>query len=356
MNWIGLCFSLLSMLIWNAPPNGQDILNTSDCNSSPFSTEDNLIIDGISFVGPPEPFPKDPISPINEVGADWIAVIPFAYSRQNIPKVFYNSQWQWWGEKPEGVQETIQLAKAGGLSVMLKPQLYVPGSWPGGLDYPSDKEWTEWELSYEKYILPFAEMAEKEKVEALCIGTEFKISTSKREAFWRQLIKKIRGIYSGKLIYAANWDEFANVPFWDELDYVGIDAYFPLVDMPTPSVAALVAAWQPWVKKIENFYNQVDKPIVFTEFGYLSVDGCAYNTWELESKINQLNINEWAQANAIEALFQVFWKKEYWRGGFLWKWFPNMKGHEGYPDKDYTPQGKIAHQTLQNWYKQVGKR
>jgi hypothetical protein len=61
--------------------------------------------------------------------------------------------------------------------------------------------------------------------------------SSQRPEYWSQLIKKIKKIYSGN--YAANWDDFDKVPFWNELDYIGIDAYFPLSDATTPSVLEL---------------------------------------------------------------------------------------------------------------------
>jgi hypothetical protein len=56
----------------------------------------------------------------------------------------------------------------------------------------------------------------------------------------------------GKLTYAANWDDFDKVPFWNELDYIGIDAYFPLSNATTPSVLELNDAWQQHIKKIEK--------------------------------------------------------------------------------------------------------
>jgi len=310
------------------------------------------IMRGLSFVAPPKPFPKDPMPPIVDLGADWIAVIPYGFTRLGTPRVQYDreSKWQWWGEKPEGCLETIQQAKAAGLKVMLKPQVYIPGGWPGGLNFSSEVEWKEWEDTYEAFLLPFVEMAVKNEVELICIGTEFKISSIERPQFWRHLIRKIRGMYDGKLTYAANWDEFEKVSFWNELDYIGVDAYFPLNPATTPSIAQLKKAWKQPKKKIESIVKEFQKPVLFTEFGYLSVDGCAYNNWELESKVKSMPINELAQANALDALFEVFWEEPYWHGGFIWKWFPNLQGHEGYLEKDYTPQGKIGEQVVKSWY------
>ncbi|MCB0643011.1 MAG: hypothetical protein KDC44_15285 [Phaeodactylibacter sp.] len=306
---------------------------------------------GLNFVAPPRPYTDNPMVEVEAVAANWIAVIPYAFTRDGQPNVHYNAhKWQWWGERPEGCQRTVELAKAHHLKVMLKPQVYVPGSWTGAIDFKEATDWEQWEADYEAYILPMADMAETIGVDLFCVGTEFKIGAVKRPEFWRKLIKKVRERYSGQLVYAANWDEYQSITFWDELDYIGINAYFPLVNSATPSVKSLEQAWSPIAKQIKAFAQRVQKPVLFTEFGYLSVDGCAYNTWELEGQINQLDINEQAQANALDALFGTFWHTSYWAGGFLWKWFPEMKGHEGYPAKDYTPQGKLAEKNLKSWY------
>ncbi|MEM6698470.1 MAG: hypothetical protein AAF599_08740 [Bacteroidota bacterium] len=313
-----------------------------------FGTEKPM--EGLTFVAPPRVFPENPMPSINKVGADWIAVIPYGFTRIGDPTVYYGSDRQWWGERVEGVKETLRLAEEHNIKVMLKPQVYVPGGWTGELDFEREGNWQSWEEGYEQYILLMAEIAETEKVALFCVGTEFKIGAQKREAFWRALIEKIRAVYTGKLVYAANWDAYPLIPFWDALDYVGINAYFPLLPETTPRVENLKKAWQPTFEEIKNFQKKVDRPIIFTEFGYLSVDGCAYNTWELEAKVKSLPINEQAQANAYQALFETFWKEDWWQGGFLWKWFPNMEGGEGYNAHDYTPQGKMGQETLKEWY------
>ncbi|MDX1667288.1 MAG: hypothetical protein R3350_08665, partial [Saprospiraceae bacterium] len=191
---------------------------------------------------------------------------------------------------------------------------------------------------------------EEYEVEMFCIGTEYRISSVKREKFWRALIAEVRECYNGKLTYSSNWDSYHQIPFWDALDYVGISSYFPLTESRTPSETELIDAWQPWLGQMRDFHRKVDQPIIFTEFGYLSVDGSAGKTWELEKMVKSLPVNELAQAIAIHSLFEVFWDEPWWHGGFLWKWFPHMSGHEGYPERDYTPQGKVAEITLKEWY------
>jgi hypothetical protein len=308
------------------------------------------IFAGLNFVASPKKFDPNPMPAVQAVGANYIAVIPYGFTMPNQPTVKYNKNGQWWGETPEGVQKTIELAHEAGIQVMLKPQIYVPTSWTGAIDFESEKDWAAWEADYELYILPFAQIAETMKIDAFCIGTEFSASTQKRTAFWQQLIQKTRTIYHGKLTYAANWNEFQHVGFWKALDFIGIDAYFPLSDATTPSVAEIKKAWEIPCAEIEKVQKIAQKPIVFTEFGYLSVDGCAGKAWEIEPKVESTPINQQAQANAIAGMFEFWSAKPYWQGSFLWKWFPNMLGHEGYPDRDYTPQGKLSEKVLQNYW------
>ena len=315
-----------------------------------YHKESKDTIRGITMVAPPRAFKEDPILPIKKINADWIAVVPYAFSRRNEPEIRWNPNRQWWGETPDGIRESIRVAHAKGIKVMLKPQVYVPRSWVGEVDYESEVEWRIWEDSYKRYIMAFLEIAIEEGVEMFCVGTEYKIAVKKREQYWRDLIEEIREEYDGKIIYSSNWDGYKDVPIWDALDYAGISAYFPLTSDKTPSVKKLRRHWRPIVSKLKKFSKKVDKKIVFTEYGYLSVDGCAYRTWELEKKVKELPINQQAQANAYDALLMTFWEQDFWAGGFLWKWFPSGMGHEGYPEKDYTPQGKVAEGIIKEWY------
>ncbi len=315
-----------------------------------FNTEEK--VSGITLVAPPQPFGQNPFQEIKELNAGWIAIVPFAFSHKGEPMVRYSHRRQWWGETPEGIRQTIEEAKNSGLKVMLKPQVYIPGGWVGDMNFTKEEDWLIWEKSYEEYIINLVCIAEEMQVDIFCIGTEYKFAIIKREEFWRKLTAKIRSTYSGKLTYSANWDHYRDFPLWDMMDYIGISAYFPISHHKQPSVFVLQKKWKPVVRQLKKFAEKHEKQILFTEYGYLSVDGCAGETWLLEKDVKSLPINEEAQANAYYALLSTFNQESFWAGGFLWKWFPEMKGHEGYPERDYTPQGKLAEKIIRKWYEQ----
>ena len=94
----------------------------------------------------------------------------------------------------------------------------------------------------------YAEYAESHQIPILCIGTELEL-TSGREKEWRTLIDEIRVVFSGELTYAANFTEYEKIRFWDALDYIGIQAYFPLTDRVNPGLESLKKGWN---KKSRN--------------------------------------------------------------------------------------------------------
>ncbi|NND33846.1 MAG: hypothetical protein HKN76_14750 [Saprospiraceae bacterium] len=305
---------------------------------------------GLTLVAPPKPFASDPMQPLLDIHCNWIAVVPYGFTPMGRPEVRYGSNHQWWGESPDGVRKTISLAQQVNLKTMLKPQVWSHGWWTGDYNFETEQDWLKWENDYEAYILFYAELADSLNVDLFCLGTEFKMAVKSRPQFWLDLIVKVRDRYQGPLTYAANWDNFSQIPFWDKLDFIGINAYFPLTDAKDPGLMQLKKAWKKPVREIRACHQKHNKPVIFTEYGYLSVDGPAHNTWELEHNLPDLNENQSAQASAIDALHHVFAREPYWQGGFLWKWYPGMQGHEGHPKKDYTPQGKKAEKILAQWF------
>lgn len=304
-------------------------------------------IGGVNFVGTAKPITQDAIHNIKKINANWISFTPYSFCSRNNPEITFNSNWQWWGEKTDGIKECINFAKAENLKIMLKPHIWVKeDGWAGDLTYTNEADWKKWEDSYRKYILHYAELAEANKIDLFCIGTEIRKSVVSRKAFWFTLIQEIRTVYKGKLTYAANWDNYKNVPFWPELDYMGVDAYFPisLSEQPTPD--QLRNGWSQLIKELKTFSDQYNRPILFTEYGYRSATGCAGKHWEIP---DPAKVDLDAQTNAYTALYKSVWDKDWFAGGFLWKWFPDINSG-GTNNSDFTPQNKPVEKVIAKYY------
>ena len=101
------------------------------------------------------------------------------------------------------------------------------------------------------------------------------------QAHWTELIQDIRRAYTGPVGYAANFDQFHEVGFWPELDFMGINAYFQLRTELLKNVSEdkraerlyplLLSGWQGVLNNIHHFRSEHslgEKPLIFTEMGY----------------------------------------------------------------------------------------
>ena len=302
----------------------------------------------MSFVAPPGPFKKDPVSPLSDLGVDCIAVLPYAYFKKNEPKIHSFSSGGWWGERIEGVCKTVEHAHESGIKVLLKPQLWTHDQWIGDLDFKNDKEWKAFEKNYTRFMLKWATIADSMEIDMLCIGTEIRHSTEDRPKYWRGLIKAIRKVYKGKLTYAPNWDDYNKVTFWDDLDYIGIDAYFPLSELKSPTVKEIEKGWLKYKAEIKGIQQKFMRPILFTEYGYRNKDYGTKEPWA--SGHDDKSINNQLQCNALQAIHNQFWDETWFAGGFLWKWFADDKNSGGLNNSDYTPQHKPVEKIIKNYY------
>ena len=306
-------------------------------------------INGVNFVAPINPLNAQNLESLKRINAKWIAVIPYAYTRKEESKViFFHKHPHWWGEGVEGAIETIRLSQEAGLKVMLKPQVWVVNDgWPGDFEPADEASWRVWENDYTKYALTYARICDSMNVDLYCIATEYRKAVQRRPEYWKELIKKIRLIYKGPITYAANWDNYMNVSFWDKLDFIGIDAYFPLSEEKTPEVDQLMASWKEELRNIKNFSVNINRKVLFTEYGYRSIDYAAHKQWET-SKVAHVNLR--AQTNSYQALYSSVWNESWMAGGFLWKWFGNDHEAGGIEDVNFTPQNKPAEEVIKEWY------
>ncbi len=303
-------------------------------------------IKGISFVGSNEPISEKSVAPIIEVNANWVTLMPYGFVG-NDGKIQFNTEWQWWGEREEGVKKTIELCRDAKLKIMLKPQIWMMNAYTGDYKLTSEAAWIRFEQSYEKFILSFLTLAKSYELEMFCIGTEWREFIKARPLFWVNLIKKIRTNYAGKVIYASNWDDYQSVPFWKLVDYIGVNGYFPVSLSKKPDLRELLKGWEIHKISLANLAKKHDQQIIFTEVGYRSISGATIKPWEHDT---QGTYSPEVQNLAFQALFEAVWQEKWFGGMFIWKWYHNHSVSGGRGNIDFTPQNKPALETIKSFW------
>ncbi|UCH84940.1 MAG: hypothetical protein JSW50_04425 [Candidatus Latescibacterota bacterium] len=211
------------------------------------------------------------------------------------------------------------------------------GSWRGNIA-PSDP--AQWFDQYEEYIVGWARQAEGLGVEHFVVATEL-AGTLEHESRWRDVIQEVRKVYSGAVIYAASWDEAPKVPFWDALDFVGVNFYAPVSNRTQTNRIDILAAWQPWLSRLRLLHKQAGRKILLTEVGYRSIDGAGMHPYDFDRDA-AVDYEEQADLywGALEAVGKSIWVE----GVYLWNWLADSEGFDA--SKDYTPEGKLAEAEL----------
>ncbi len=308
---------------------------------------------GVCFVAGP-PVSEASFLPLVKDNVEWISQTPFGYvAAADSPRIEMATGGDiYWGETDEGLVATARLARRAGIRTLLKPHLWVGGwhdaGWSGDIRMKSEEDWRAWFGAYRRFILHYALLAGENGMEAFSVGTELQGATLDHEKEWRSLIAEVRKVYRGRLTYAANWDrEFEALPFWDALDFAGVQAYFPLAAGSDPSVQELLAGWEPHLRMLEKVSARIHRKVVFTEAGYRSSGRAAAQPWLWRSS-EPANLP--AQARCYEAMFRAVWGRPWFRGLFVWKWFPRFDTRRSPGDNNFTPQGKPAEEVLGRWY------
>ncbi len=286
---------------------------------------------------------------MNLAGAEWVAINVVWFQEKYTSTRIYGDPTK--TPTNESVAKAVEAAHNQGMKIMLKPMIDLsnetdPDPWRGRIQ-PSPL----WFQNYVNFINFFAEFAEEHGVEMLCIGTELNRTVTK-EPEWRNVISGVRERYFGLLTYAAIWwREYDKlIRWWDALDYIGIDAYFPLSNKNDPTINEVQSTWQNIANYLDEFHETVKKPVIFTEIGYLSTDGTntAPSNYRLQNEGGRL-IDLQEQADCYEAAFQALWNKSWFYGMYWWYWqtSPDAGGSD---NSDYTPQNKPAQGVLAHWY------
>jgi hypothetical protein len=256
---------------------------------------------------------------IREVGGNWVAIHPYARIDADGSVRFRPIDP---AHPPEEVARPIREAHALGLKILIKPHLAYwgsPFSWRGEIDFSDDAAWQRFWSGYRQWIVELA--AASAAADGFAVGTELD-RTLRFEAEWRALIGEVRRRTGAELTYAANWTDYQRVPFWDTLDQIGIQAYFPVSEEPTPSGEALRRGWQANMATLRAFSELHQRPIVFTELGYNRSFAAAARPWDYTTDGPEA---EPFQAACLRAALEAIAAEPRVAGVFLWKWFPGPR-------------------------------
>jgi hypothetical protein len=298
-------------------------------------------LDGFNVIAAPgHPFGSEmawlSLTNAKRLGARAIAVIPFLWQPTPAsPKLQHGT------DMPDAeLHAAIRDARALGLAVLVKPQVWVPGSWAGAVAMTSEKDWHEWFANYQRELENVARIAAEEKAEALAIGTE--LSATEKRPEWNELISAVRGLYSGRLLYMAhNFGEAEKVPFWDRLDAIGVTLYPPLG--PDANRKGRRVTMRAAADRLVALAARRRKPIVVGEIGLRSAAGAAAKPWE-SAEERQSKPDPALQAAVIADWLAALDRRSI-DGVLIWRWLTDPDAG-GLTDTDFTVQGKPAERIL----------
>jgi hypothetical protein len=275
---------------------------------------------------------------LQAIGVNWIAIHPYAGIRGD-GRVVMPERWS----RDHGfLTRPIAEAHARGMKIMIKPHLAYwgsPFSWRGDIAFETDEQWRRFFETYEAWIAKVAEICAD--ADAFVVGTELD-RTIHHEAAWRRIIRAVDERTDAPLTYSANWSDYERVPFWDALDCIGIQAYFPLTEheeMPEPD--ELAAAWRRLLARLEAYAARHDRDLVLGELGYDRTVFAAVRPWEGRRGRDREGAEE-TQRRCLDAALAALPRGRRVVGAFLWKWFAGPTTHENFLKSTPAMQRVIA--------------
>ena len=217
----------------------------------------------------------------SNIGSNWISLsILLIQTSEN------SSDVQFWNNNATdimidfvSISKFIYYAQSLKFKIMLKPMVHTKNA-PFSI-HINPINITEWFINYQNILLLYATLAQNLNVELLSIGCElFDITSNHNNTkYWLSLIKNIRKKYNGSLTYSSLFMyEYINIEFWNKLDFIGIDAYFPLTvntNNKYPNISQLTDSWKIKLSQLKQWRDNANLSMmnfIFTEVGYPSVN------------------------------------------------------------------------------------
>jgi hypothetical protein len=284
------------------------------------------------------------------LGATWVSLTPFGRvwdgKGAGVDLVFEAP----FEQNRRDVLAAIAQAHARGLEVLLVPHLWVEsGEWRALIDPGDDAGWARWAESYRGFLLTWAEVAREGGAEMLSVGVELRSwVTTPRAASFLPIIAAVRAVYPGLLTYSANWDDVDQTMIFDDLDLIGINAFYPLADREGAPFPELLEGGRKVAAQVEAVARSWGKPVVLTEIGYTTRRDPAVRPWEWPDGMKDVILDQRSQAEAYTALIAPFLDARYCAGFFVWRLYADPADVSQEAEWGFSPRGKLAELPLRD--------
>jgi hypothetical protein len=281
------------------------------------------------------------------MNAGWVSITPFGrlWSLDDtLIKMDFEAPYP---DNREAIRRMVAQAHARGLRAMVIPHLWVETTgWRGEVDPGSPEGWESYQETYRRFVVRWAEDAARAGADAFSIGVECKSWSGRFGRFWRSLIDDVRAVFPGLLTYSANWDEAESVLFWDQLDLVGINAFYPLADHESATFEEYVAGAEAIVPRVRELAEVLDMPVLFVEVGYTTRRDAAVRPWLWPDDMDEVIVDEHEQARALDAMFRAFVPEPWFAGFFVWRYYANIDDVSQEAIWGFSPHAKEAEPLL----------
>ena len=288
---------------------------------------------------------------LKQMGATWVSITPFgriAHIRGTEILMDFEAPYP---KNRRNVIAMIRQAKARGLNVLLVPHLWVEqGGWRGDIDPGSDRAWRKYKKSFRHFIVAWARDAQEAGADALSIGVECKSWSWRYKSDWRTLIDQVRRVFKGKLTYSANWDEAEQVVFWELLDWIGINAFYPLSTHANATDEEYRSGAERWANRIDALWTLHNRPVLLVEVGYTTRPNAAVKPWLWPDDMDNVGVDEKEQARAYDALLQAFVGRPSVLGFFVWRYYANLDDLSQEAPWGFSPHAKQAQQVIEYYF------
>ena len=228
---------------------------------------------------------------------------------------------------------------------------------------PDDPEvqayWDRWFEQFTPFMLKSAEIAEGNNIEMLSLGKQVDGAMNvNNEERWRDLIRKVRAVYHGKITQTVYCEEYTNfdgareMPWADELDYITIYYYNTFSEKENPSVEELATSMEGFNRKqFDPLYAKYKKPLIFI-LPFQSRDHASRQDW-FEPLASSPSVGQdlMGQADLYEAFGRSTFDEPWLAGVYTWGYWIEPGFNPKYSfEKSSSVRNKPASLVVRKWF------